>query len=167
MADYSVSDLVGAAKAAGFSGAALVTAVAVALAENSGRLLRAVGTNVDGSRDRGPWQINDRAHPDVSDACAFSLDCSAGAAFQISSEGRSWQPWATWTNGAYKQYLQEAQGAAAGTTDATAASSGDWTGVGSAIQGVTKQLVGAGKVAGGALLVLAGLVVAVLLVRRG
>src|SRR5262249_34126977 len=31
-----------------------------------------VGTNPDGSKDRGIWQINDRAHPDCSDAVAFN-----------------------------------------------------------------------------------------------
>lgn len=33
---------------------------------------RNVGTNPDGSRDRGVCQINDRAHPDCSDAVAFN-----------------------------------------------------------------------------------------------
>ena len=167
MADYSVGDLTDAARNAGFSGAALVTAVAVALAENSGRVLRAVNTNLDGSRDRGPWQINDRAHPEVSDACAFSLDCSAGAAFQISSQGRDWKPWVTWTNGAYKQYLGDASAAVGGITDAQATSGSDPFGVGSAISSVTGQLISAGQVAGGAVLILAGLVLAVVLVRRG
>ena len=167
MADYSVSDLADAARNAGFSGAALVTAVAVSLAENSGRVLRAVNTNPTGSRDRGPWQINDREHPEVSDGCAFSLDCSAGAAFQISSQGRTWQPWTTWTNGAYKRYLSDAQGAVGGASDAQTNSGGDPFGVGSAISSVTGQLVSAGQVAGGAVLILAGLVLAVVLVRRG
>ena len=164
MADYSVGDLTGAARNAGFSGAALVTAVAISLAENSGRSLTAVNTNFDGSRDRGPWQINDKAHPEVSDACAFSLDCSAGAAFQISSQGRTWQPWTVWNTGAYKRYLPDAQGAVGG---ASASSGGDPLGVGSAISSVTGQLVSAGQVAGGAVLILAGLVLAVVLVRRG
>ena len=164
MADYSVGDLTDAARNAGFSGAALVTAVAVSLAENAGRSLRAVNTNIDGSRDRGPWQINDRAHPDVSDGCAFSLDCSAGAAFQISSQGRTFQPWTVWNTGAYKKYLADAQGATGG---ATAAPAGDVTGVGSAIGSVTTQIVSAGQVAGGAVLILAGLALAIVLVRRG
>jgi Lysozyme like domain len=168
VADYSVGGLVDAARAHGFSGAALVTAVAVSLAENTGRTLRAVNTNADGSRDRGPWQINDRAHPDVSDACAFSLDCAAGAAFTISSQGRSWQPWTTWTSGAYRQFLQEAQAATAGSTASQAASSApDPLGLGSAVQSATRQVIGGAQVAGGALLILAGLLVAFLLMRRG
>jgi hypothetical protein len=44
--------------------------------------------------------------------------------------------------------------------------SGDATGVGSAIQGAGAQLVSAGQIAGGGLLVLGGLVLAVLLVVR-
>ncbi len=167
MGDYSIGDLKGAAENAGFSGAALVTAVAVALAENSGRILRAVNTNRDGSRDRGPWQINDRAHPDVSDGCAFDLNCSAQKAYDISSQGRDWKPWTTWTNGAYKQYLQDASAATGRTATDAQAGGSDLFGVGSAISSVTTQLVSAGQVAGGALLVLAGAVAAVMLVRRG
>lgn len=166
MADYSVGDLTDAARNAGFSGAALVTAVAVSLAENSGRSLTAVHTNLDGSRDRGPWQINDQAHKDVSDGCAFSLDCSAGAAFQISSQGRTWQPWTVWNTGAYKQYLQQAQGATGGATGAQATTGGDPFGVSSAITSVAGQFVSAGQVAGGTVLILAGLVLAVVLMRR-
>ena len=158
-----MGDLTDAARRAGFSGAALVTAVAVSLAENGGRVLRAGNTNLDGSRDRGPWQINDKAHPDVSDGCAFSLDCSAGAAFQISSQGRTFQPWTVWNTGAYKRYLPDAQGAVGGATDSQA---GDLTGIGSAVATVTGQIVSAGQVAGGAVLIVVGLVLAVVLVRR-
>lgn len=167
MADYSIGDLVTAARQAGFEGAALATVVAVSLAEDGARELRAVGTNHDGSRDRGPWQINDRAHPDVSDACAFDLTCAAGAAFTISGQGRNFQPWTTWTSGAYKQHLADAQAVAGGSTDPTAQQAASDP-VSSAVQALTGQLLGAGQVAAGAVLVLAGIALAIFLaVRRG
>lgn len=167
MADYSVTELVEAAKGAGFDGAGLVTSVAVSLAEDGRRELRAVNVNVDGSRDRGPWQINDRAHPDVDDACAFNLDCAAAAAFRISSSGNSFQPWTTWVSGAYKQHLAEVQALVGGGQDPTAQQqSADPTGLTAGIPAAVKQVLGAGQVAGGALLVVAGLGLAVLLVAR-
>ena len=106
MADYDYLDLMNAMRDAGFrSGAGLVTGFAVSLGENTSRNLRAVGTNPDGSRDRGPWQINDRWHPEVSDACAFDLACSTGEAYRLSSQGSSWSAWSAYTNGRYKQFL--------------------------------------------------------------
>src|SRR5215469_18063594 len=62
------------------SGGDPVTATAVALAESGGNPA-ALGQNPDGSRDRGLWQVNDRAHPDVADACAFDPSCNAQAAY--------------------------------------------------------------------------------------
>ena len=91
-----------------------VTATAIAWAE-SGLRDDAVGTNgptqgcPNGSRDRGLWQINDCYHPDVDDACAFSKTCNPVAMYRISSQGTNWNPWSTYTNGAYKNYLAGAQ----------------------------------------------------------
>lgn len=102
--------------AAGFRGNPLVTAVAVAMAESSCNP-SAVGTNgptagcPNGSRDRGLWQINHCYHPDVSDTCAFDAQCNANAAYRISSGGSNWQPWSTYNNGAYRNYLSAAQAA--------------------------------------------------------
>src|SRR5215470_18395732 len=47
-----------------------------------------------GSYDRGLWQINSYYHGDVSDACAFQVQCNAAAAFIISGKGRNWSAWA-------------------------------------------------------------------------
>jgi hypothetical protein len=44
---------------------------------------KALWTNKDGSRDRGPWQINDRYHPHVSDACAYDVKCSTAYAWRM------------------------------------------------------------------------------------
>jgi hypothetical protein len=174
VADYSIADLTRAASSAGFSGASLVTAVAVSLAENGGRSLRAVGVNTDQwhSRDRGPWQINDHWHPDVSDSCAFDLNCSAQAAFKISNQGRSWTPWATFNNGAYKQHLGDA--AANSSSTASPDSVGipglpslpDLRGVGTAIQGATALALNTFQVAFGGFLIVGGLLVVGFIVMR-
>jgi hypothetical protein len=107
--DYEPIDLMRACRdAAGFQyGKGLINAFAISMAENSGRNLTAVFTNSDqwSSRDRGPFQINDHWHPEVTDACAFNLACSAKAAYTISKSGTDFGSWATWGSGAYKQYL--------------------------------------------------------------
>ena len=165
MADYSISELTAAARDAGFSGASLVTAVAVSLAENGSRTLRAVGVNSDQwhSRDRGPWQINDHWHPDVSDSCAFDLSCAAKAAFKISDQGRSWTPWATFTSGKYKQYLSDASANSSASPTVGATGSSDLFGIGSAIQAGAAQVLASAQVVGGAGLIVIGLVIAVVI----
>ena len=104
MTVLSVDQIAALWKSTGGSNCA--TAVAVALAESSGRT-DAILVNTDShhSRDRGLWQINDYWHSEVSDSCAFSASCNAKAAYTISSHGASWSQWATYTGGAYKQHL--------------------------------------------------------------
>jgi len=89
------------------SGGDPVTATAVALAESGGNPA-ALGQNPDGSRDRGLWQVNDRAHPDVADACAFDPSCNAQAAYAISGGWQDFTPWTTFQTGAYRAFLQQA-----------------------------------------------------------
>ncbi|WP_163509110.1 transglycosylase SLT domain-containing protein [Fodinicola acaciae] len=96
---------------AGFPRDRLVTAVAVALAESRCNPLAKSPPNHNGTIDRGLWQINSGAHPEVSDACAYDAQCNANAAYRISSGGTNWQPWSTYNNGAYRAYLSEAQAA--------------------------------------------------------
>lgn len=80
-------------------------AAAVLLAESGGRT-DAINVNTDGSRDRGPWQINDRAHPDVPDSCAFDSVCSTDAALRIyKAAGNSFKPWVAFTSGSYKDKM--------------------------------------------------------------
>ncbi|SCG71775.1 SH3 domain-containing protein [Micromonospora rifamycinica] len=106
------------AYAAGFRNNPLVTAVAVAMAESSCNP-SAVGSNgptagcSNGSLDRGLWQINNCYHPTVTDSCAYTAQCNANAAYNISSGGSNWQPWSTYNNGAYAGYLSAAQAAVA------------------------------------------------------
>lgn len=74
----------------------IATGIGVCTAE-SGRRRKAVNVNSDGgSKDRGPWQINDRWHPEVSDDCAYSWGCATQAAATISSGGSDWSPWTTY-----------------------------------------------------------------------
>lgn len=97
MTRLSPEQIAATAARAGFTGSGLVRAVAVALAESGGDTA-AVNVNADRtrSRDRGLWQINDRWHPEVSDAQAFNPATAAAAAYRISKAGADWSPWATW-----------------------------------------------------------------------
>lgn len=102
---------------AGFpAGGALVTAVAVALAESS-CVASARGANgptagcPNGSVDRGLWQVNSCYHAEVSDSCAYNAQCNANAARRISAGGTNWTPWSTYNSGAYRAYLATAQAA--------------------------------------------------------
>ena len=96
------------AKAAGVPVDQLATAVAIAIAE-SGLNPNATNVNTDGSVDRGLWQINNAAHPDVSDGSAFDPVTAAQDMLSISDGGTNWNPWVTYQTGAYLQYLPEAQ----------------------------------------------------------
>lgn len=122
MALLSDSAIAAVARQGGFSGGGLVMAIAIALAESGGNT-QAQGFNRDSSGrvssvDRGLWQINNFYHSEVSDNCAYDPNCAAGAAFRISAHGTNWQPWSTYMNGAYRQYLVRAQRAAGQVTPA-------------------------------------------------
>ena len=105
--DYEYIELLDECKRAGWRyGGGLVNAIAVSLGENTARNLTAVYTNPDGSRDRGPWQINSRWQPWCTDACAFELACSTRAAFRIYTDrGNSFSAWSAYANGRYEQFL--------------------------------------------------------------
>lgn len=105
------------ARAAGFSGRALQTAIAIALAESSGNVS---AMNTKGEHSVGLWQINMDAHGtrfgserDLKDGYT-----NARAAWSLSNGGTNWQPWTTYTgatkHGAsnpYTAWLDEAQAA--------------------------------------------------------
>ena len=108
MADYSWLDLMRACRASGFEyGKGLITAFAVSAGENTSRVLTAVFVNNDQwhSRDRGPWQINDHWHPEVTDEEAFDLAISTDEAYRISNQGSSFSPWSAYSNGRYKLFM--------------------------------------------------------------
>ncbi len=62
-----------------------------------------------GSDDRGLWQINSYYHREVSNACAFQVQCNAAAAFLISDKGRNWSAWAPYNSGAWASYISLAE----------------------------------------------------------
>lgn len=89
----------------------LATAVAVALQE-SGGWTQATNVNPDGSIDRGLWQINSKAHPEVTEAQAFDPVWATAYAYQV-YQGRSYtfNAWAAFTSGAYKKQANHASAA--------------------------------------------------------
>jgi hypothetical protein len=106
MANLSASQIAGYASQAGFRGNALTIAVAVALAESGGNTQ---AINQSDKTDYGLWQINIAAHPQYSPQRLLSDPLyNAQAAYQISSSGSNWNPWTTFTNGAYKNFLNVA-----------------------------------------------------------
>lgn len=106
----------------GGSPVAAPIAAAIAMAESGGGA-NSTNNNSNGTQDRGLWQIN-TVHGAQS---TFDPNANAAAAVAISSNGSNWSPWATFTSGAYKQYLQSgiapssAGSPAAGTTPVGAA----------------------------------------------
>ena len=140
----SAVQLAAFAAAAGFKGDSLVIAVAVALAESSGKS-DAMNYNTDGSYDVGMWQINTVHCPDapnngrnqpapphgvgtlknprdfnrVKNALPavvrnFMVDMcnpqkNAQEAYGISGSGRSFSAWATYSSGAYRDHMVDAQ----------------------------------------------------------
>jgi hypothetical protein len=77
----------------------LLIAISVVLAESNG-YEHATHTNADGSIDRGLWQINDKAHPNVSDAVAFDATQATKVARKIYDQTTSFRAWSSSTNGA-------------------------------------------------------------------
>ena len=105
------------AAAAGFPGADLATAVAIALAESSGNPA-AIG---DAGNSIGLWQINLPAHPEYAGANLADPQTNANAAFVIySAAGGRFQPWSTFNSGAYTKYLPVVPGTDASLTLPTA-----------------------------------------------
>jgi Lysozyme like domain/Ricin-type beta-trefoil lectin domain len=62
-----------------------------------------------GSYDRGLWQVNSYYQSDVSDACAFQVQCNTAAAFRISDKGRNWSAWTSYNSGAWARYISLAE----------------------------------------------------------
>lgn len=80
-------------------------AIRVAKSENAWNWTKSfdcgrVHVNTDGSRDRGLFQINDRAHPDLSDADAFDCFKNTDYAHRMWVT-QGWMPWYAYTNGSY------------------------------------------------------------------
>jgi hypothetical protein len=111
--DSELENLSASQIAALWTGSNCATAVAVALAESSGKC-KASHTNAGGTIDRGLWQVNDYWHPECSDSCAYDCSCNAGCAKSIAGGGSDWTPWATYNAGAHLKYMSQAQAACGG-----------------------------------------------------
>jgi hypothetical protein len=98
--NFSATQIQGYAAAAGFSGADLQTAVAIALAESSGD---PSAVNPEGSY--GLWQIYLPAHPEFAGANLSDPQVNAQAAFAIYSAAGGFKPWTTYKSGKYLAYM--------------------------------------------------------------
>lgn len=99
------------AAAAGFTGADLKTAIAIALAESfpSGNPNSLNSADPGGSF--GLWQIDLGFHPEYQGVNLYDPQTNANAAYAIyAAAGNSFTPWSTYTNGAYTAYLNAAEG---------------------------------------------------------
>lgn len=107
MASLTPAQIARYAYNAGFRGAALNQAVAIALAESGGRTdaynpETAAGTAA-GSGSRGLWQIYGTAHPEYNNPGAFDPQVNANAAFKVFREaGNRFTPWSTYNAGIAK-----------------------------------------------------------------
>lgn len=137
----SDAQIAGAAKSAGFSGNALVIAVAVALAESSGNARAHNAVPPDNSY--GLWQINMLGDMGPARRKQFGLssnddlfnpNTNAKAAYAISSGGKNWRPWSTYTAGLYLGYMSRARKAAGNPDTSGNFPSGGTNGGGSVVQ---------------------------------
>jgi Lysozyme like domain len=116
----------GYAKAAGFTGADLAIAVAVALAESGGNPNAynpetAAGTPQD-MGSYGLWQIYLNAHPEFAGQNLLDPQTNANAAFSVyQAAGNSFKPWTTFKTGAYLSKMSNVDnsGLSADMSDAT------------------------------------------------
>lgn len=109
MARLSRDQVVGYARAAGFNGNGLDVIVAIAEAE-SGFVTNArnsVGNSA--GIDRGILQINSYYHAEVSDAECDDPAAAFRHGYRIASRGTNFTPWSTYTNGAYRRFLQNTE----------------------------------------------------------
>ena len=111
MANIPPIQLYAYAGAAGFQGADLDTAVAIALAESAGNA-SAMGDQSlapTNGPSYGLWQINvgSKAHPELAGANLYDPQTNANAAYAIYSAAGGFRPWSTYTSGAYQQFLNQ------------------------------------------------------------
>lgn len=140
----TAAEIAQVASAAGFGKdeSTLATAVAVALAESSGRTTAVSPTGCC----YGLWQINVNVHPYTKEQMQDPAQ-NAAAAWKISNGGTNWKPWSAYTNGSYLLYLTSARTASRARTSneggSTPQQSGgdilidDFTDAVDSIQGIT------------------------------
>ena len=114
--NLSASQIAQLASAAGFSGDDLATAVAIAMAESGGNPKaynpETAARTPQGQGSFGLWQIYLKAHPEFANVDLTDPATNAAAAFSVyQAAGNKFTPWSTFGNGAYANYLSQAQGA--------------------------------------------------------
>lgn len=109
--------LVTLAQNAGFAGADLPVAVAIALAESGGNPndynpeTAASGGTPQGQGSYGLWQIYLKKHPEFAGVNLYDPQTNANAAYLIYSKaGNSFQPWSTYKYGQYQAFLSQVPG---------------------------------------------------------
>lgn len=115
----SIQEIARHAKAAGFSGADLITAVAIALAESRGGDPRAYNPEIaasggtpEGKGSYGLWQIYLKVHPEFEGWNLYDPASNAIAAYSVyKAAGQSFRPWSTFKFGQYQAHLSSVQGA--------------------------------------------------------
>jgi hypothetical protein len=109
----SPMDIAELAASAGFQGADLTVAVAIALAESGGDAgaynpETAAGAP-QGKGSYGLWQIYLYKHPEFAGENLLDPQANANAAFAVySAAGNNFTPWTTFTHGTYMAHLDEA-----------------------------------------------------------
>lgn len=98
--DYTFSQLETIWVNAGGNATYKAIAAAIAMAESGGNP-QATDNDSNGTVDRGLWQINS-SHGSQS---TYNVMANARAAVAISNNGTNWNPWTTYTSGAYLKYL--------------------------------------------------------------
>lgn len=110
MGDVAAYDELAELATGAFPRSERVTAVAVAMAESSGRLAAISDPNSNGTRDHCGWQINDGAWGDVFDVGRLTRDpeyCAEAAA--VVQQRQGWGAWTKYRNGDYRRYLDQAR----------------------------------------------------------
>lgn len=99
---------------AGFTGDALITAVAIAGAESGGDPQAynpepgAAGGTPSGMGSFGLWQIYRKAHAEFAKWDLMDPGQNAAAAYSIWAAGGSFRAWTTFKTGAYQRFMQAA-----------------------------------------------------------
>lgn len=173
----SDAQIAGAAKAAGFSGGQVAIITAIALAESSGNIYAHNPVPPDNSY--GLTQINmlggmgperRKRYGLTSNDQLFDPVTNMRAAYDISSQGKNWRPWSTYTSGAYRLYLKRAESASGspasevptaggGTNASQVGLSSGASALGEAADFLTawQTWARAGMILGGAILIIAAL----------
>jgi hypothetical protein len=108
-----IGQAVSAARAAGFRGQDLITAVAIAGPESSYRNSARLVTGAEDSR--GMWQINTLAHPWARGLDLSNPNVAARAAYRVWRQAGGFGPWTAYTSGRYRDFLARARAAVGGS----------------------------------------------------